>query len=178
MAEKKRGGGKDRLSVKYLDLLLEHGLKTEDLPEDLKGKPVHIPRVNFHVPLDKQVRAKHGPPPYAVRAKTVEDLTANLLADLKTQWITVAESCRAHSEPFGRIWRAVLDTLELEELNQLIKEHNTFYPMEANLQPDLETGQYKIGNTLWKPKAKITPEYLLGLFPADLQAALAAAKDK
>jgi hypothetical protein len=179
MADKKRGAkGQDKFSVKYLDLLLEHGLKVEDLPEDLKGKPVHIPQVNFHVPLEKQVQAKYGPPPYAVRGKQIEDLTEHLLDELRQQWVKVADNCRNHPQQFARIWRAVLDTLELDELNQLIREHNTYYPIEANLQPDPETGRYMIGNTVWAPKKKITPESLAELYPADLKAALAAAKKK
>lgn len=164
----------DKTSVKYLDLLLKFGIDAEDLPDDLKGKSVHIPQVNFDVPIEQQVRAKSGPPPYAVRAKTVEDLTEKLHQALRAQWKELAEN-ETDGKRFERVWKAVIETLELDRLNDLIKEHNTFYPIEANLKEHPDTGKLMIGNTPWKPKKKFTPEYLLDMYPPDLEKAKEAA---
>ena len=170
---KGKGPGKtlNPADEKYLDILISGGIRPEDLPEDLKGNPVHIPQVNFTVPLEQQVRSKSGPPPYAVRAKLVEDLTEALHAELREKRRMIAQSLGPDPHRFARVWRAVVETLDLRELNLLIAEHNRFYPIEANLKADADTGQIMIGNTPWKPKAKLTPEKLLDLFPPDLEAA-------
>lgn len=162
---------------RYLELLIARGVKPEDLPEDLKGNPVHIPQVNFNVPLEHKVRAKMGPPPYAVRAKYMEDLIRQLETELEKQWRTIAETYRGNPPRFAQVWTAVVETLDLEPLNRLIKEHNTFYPIEANLREHPETGQIMIGATPWKPTPKITAERLLSKFPPDLHLALKCATD-
>jgi len=172
MASGKKRGGKDKFSAKGIDALLAHGLKPEDLPEDLKGKPVHIPQVNFDVPLEKKVQAKYGPPPYATRAKRIEDATEQLIDELGKEHARLADGYQGEPEGFARVWKALVETLELDELNAQIKEHNTYYPMEANLNPDPQTGGFTIGSTPWKPKKKITPERLLEQFPPELDAAL------
>jgi len=170
-AKKKQGPEMDRLSAKYLDMLASFGISPEELPEDLKGHPVRISQVNFDVPLEKKVQAKMGPPPYAVRAKMVEDLTDKLYAELDKQWKKAARELEDDPETFSRVWKAVVETLELDRLNELIKEHNTYYPIEANLQHDPETGQIMIGATPWKPKKRITHKDLLHKFPPDLEKA-------
>ncbi|HUT53929.1 MAG TPA: hypothetical protein VM658_11115 [bacterium] len=162
----------EQLGDKFLDLLIAQGVHPEDLPEDLKGVAVHIPQVNFDVPLELKVRAKMGPPPYAVRAKYIEDLVEKLERDLEKQWRDLAEAMAERTEHFKKVWTAVVETLELDELNALIKEHNTFYPIEANLQPHPETGQIMMGATPWKPKKKVSAADLLKKFPPELERAL------
>lgn len=170
--DKLRHKPQDRLGEKFLDLLISEGVHPEDLPEDLKGSAVHIPQVNFDVPLEMKIRAKMGPPPYAVRAKYIEDAVAKLEQDLAEQWKIMAKALAGTPPQFEKVWKAVVETMELDELNAIIKEHNTFYPIEANLQPHPETGQYMMGATPWKPKKKITAPDLLKKFPPDLEKAL------
>jgi len=161
-----------KLGDKFLDLLIGHGLSLEDLPEELVGREVHIPQVNFDVPLEQKVRAAMGPPPYAIRAKYIEDSTENLVRDLAAQWRRVATGCRGERQKFAAIWRSLVEAIDLAPLNALIKEHNTFYPIEANLQADPETGRVMIGATVWRPKKKLSPAQLLEQFPAELEKAL------
>lgn len=162
----------EKLGDKFLDLLILHGLHPEDLPEELAGREVHIPQVNFDVPLEQQVRAKMGPPPYAIRGKLMEDSIAALYRDLAGQWRKVAELFRGDASQFSKVWRSLVESIDLSGLNDLIKEHNTFYPIEANLQADPETGKIMIGATVWKPQKKVALEDLLEKFPPDLDRAL------
>ncbi len=163
-----------KFSTKYLDMLASFGIRPEDLPDDLKGNPVRIPQVNFDVPLEQKMKAKCGPPPYAVRAKLIEDIIEKLEAELEKQWKNIAETYNHDPEKFERIWKAVVETLDLKKLDELIKEHNTYYPIEANLREDPDTGQLMIGATPWKPKKKVTPKSLIEKFPPALDKALAA----
>ncbi|MFO8057261.1 MAG: hypothetical protein R6V10_08210 [bacterium] len=157
---------------KYIDLLLSGGIRPEDLPPDLMGNPVHIPQVNFDVPMEQKIRARMGPPSYAVRARYVEDLEEELHQELERKWKMVADNYQHDPDKFNTLWRVIVETLDLEHINQLIKEHNRYYPIEANLREDPDTGRLMMGNTPWKPKKKITPERLLEKFPPDINKAL------
>ncbi len=167
----------DRLNSRYLDILASFSVKPEDLPEDLKGKKVHIPQVNFDVPMEKQVQARMGPPPYAIRARMIEDIIERLHSELEKQWKAAARHYEDDPKTFARVWKAVIETMNLSELNDLVKEHNTFYPIEANLREHPDTGQLMIGATPWKPKKKMSARDLLEKFPPDLEAARAAAEE-
>ena len=139
-------------SEKFMDIMLEIGLSVHDLPEDLKGKEVHIPQVNFDVPLEQKIRARMGTPSYAVRAKFIEDRIEELIADLSEKWKEFAKSYEYNPDQFKIVWTAVIETIELGKLNTLIKEHNTYYPIEANLKHNPDTGQIMMGSMVWKPK--------------------------
>lgn len=154
-----------KFSDRYLDLLIAGGVHPEDLPPDLKGNPVHIPQVNFDVPLEQKLRAKMGPPSYAVRAKFMEEKIEELRRELEEQYAKIAQKLKYDPDRFARVWRAIIESLDLSDLNRLISEHNRFYPIEANLRDDPETGQIMIGNTPWKPQPLIKPERLLTEFP-------------
>ena len=173
IGSRERSRLQEKLGNKFLDLLIQHGLNPEDLPEELVGREVHIPQVNFDVPLEQQVRAQMGPPPYAIRARYLEDTIENLRLDLRAQWRHLAESCRGEPKKFATIWQSLAEAIDLAPLNALIKEHNAFYPIEANLQADPETGKIMIGATVWRPMKKLSAEKLLELFPPDLDLALA-----
>ncbi len=157
---------------KFIDIIASQGIKPEDLADELKGKPVHIPQVNFDVPLEQKVRASLGMPSYAVRAKMMEDKVDELIEDLSEQWVNLADQMRGDPERFKKVWTAIVETVELDDLNKLIKEHNTFYPIEANLKEDPETRQIMIGSTPWRPTKKISHQSLLDKYPPSLDQAL------
>ncbi len=163
---------KFKMSDKFMDILAEKGLSIHDLPDDLKGKEVHIPQVNFDVPLEQKIRARMGTPPYAVRAKYIEDKIDDLTAELKAQWEEFGKSYEYNPDRFKTVWTAIIETLELDKLNVLIKEHNTYYPIEANLKHDPDTGQIMMGSMVWKPKKKLVPDYFLNMFPPEVKKAL------
>ena len=66
----------------------------------------------------------------------------------------------------------MIGSLELDELNDLIDKHNTYYPMEAKLQIDPKTGAPLMGSVPWEPKEHISVEGLLQLFPPEITADL------
>jgi hypothetical protein len=164
---------KIKMSDKFMDILLEKGLSLHDISDDLKGKAVHIPQVNFDVPLEQKIRASMGLPSYAVRAKYIEDAIDDLSAELKNKYKEFGKSYEYNPDRFKTVWTAVIETLELDKLNTLIKEHNTYYPIEANLKHDPDTGQILMGSMIWKPKKKLTTDYFLEMFPPEIEKALA-----
>ena len=51
--------------------------------------------------------------------------------------------------------------LDLRLLNDLIDRHNRYYPIEANLPSDVQTGCLLVGGKPWEPLPSVTWETLL-----------------
>jgi len=83
-----------------------------------------------------------GPPAWARRRKHIEELTAQILA--------------AHAEGHASEGKK-----KLAELVTLVEQHNTYYPIEANLPLDPETSQLMELGEPWKPMPKPTIESLV-----------------
>ena len=104
------------------------------------------PPVNFTLPLAARIRGQGGAPAHLARKRRIEDLIDAALAQLRA----MAEAGRAALEAEAR-------ALDLERLNGLIVKHNRYFPIEANLPIDPDTG----GSLGWQPLEPITVEWLL-----------------
>ena len=129
-----------------------------------------IEEIERHIHADKRAWRDH--PATSTQGMELQTLLRRLTD--RIEQILLAER-ETDGERFERVWKAMVETLELDRLNDLIKEHNTFYPIEANLKEHPDTGKLMIGNTPWKPKKKLTSEYLLDKYPPDLKKAKEAA---
>jgi hypothetical protein len=54
----------------------------------------------------------------------------------------VRAACRGDDELFARRWRTRAQGFRFDRLNELIREHNEWYPIEARLPLDPRTGDY------------------------------------
>lgn len=70
------------------------------------------------------------------------------------------------AEEFARRWEARVNTWRFEKLNQLIREHNDWYPIESNLPMDPRTRDYVLVRGRSYVRAELTPEWALAQFPA------------
>jgi len=152
------------------DRLLGEQLASHEFDENVIGKPLNIPEVNFTIPLEKKVQALSGPPYYAMRARQIEQLTDQLMEDLAVQYRDMIKKFVHRPEVFAVKWRESIDSLELDTINDLIERHNEYYPIEANLAMDPRSGVTMLGPVPWEPKEKVTIESLLQQFPADTTA--------
>jgi len=152
------------------DRLLGEQLASHEFDENVIGKPLNIPEVNFTIPLEKKVLAVSGPPYYAVRARQIEQLTDQLMKDLTINYRKMAEQFGHHPEVFSRRWKKAVESIELDMLNDLIERHNNYFPIEANLAIDPKSEALMFGAAPWEPKEKVTTESLLQRFPANTAA--------
>jgi hypothetical protein len=100
---------------------------------------------NFTITLAERVRAQEGLPAHLYRLGRIEQILEKMLSEL-----------RALDEDARRSYTFALD---LSRLNRLIESHNRYYPIEANLPIDPDSG----GVRDFRPIEPITPEILLGL---------------
>jgi hypothetical protein len=77
--------------------------------------------------------------------------------------------CAGDPELFAQRWSACVRSWpfeELEELNELIEQHNAWYPIERDLPLNPRTGDYvRVGGRSYR-RPVLGPEWVLEQFPA------------
>lgn len=67
---------------------------------------------------------------------------------------------------FEACWRAVAQQWPFDELNELIRQHNEWFPIERNLPVNPRTGEYvRVGGRSYK-RPVLGPGWVLEQFPA------------
>jgi hypothetical protein len=77
------------------------------------------------------------------------------------------EQCGSDRAEFARRWRAVAEAADFGELNELIRQHNDWYPIERDLPMDLRTRDYVLINGRSYRRPLLGPEWVLEQFPPD-----------
>jgi hypothetical protein len=139
--------------------------------------------------LIAESRLKDGPgKPLSTRARrTRRSLEAYLRAGLRPRWMdrlveihggitnernrlersyrALREECGQDRALFAQRWRALAQAWDFEALNDLIRQHNEFYPIERDLPMDPRTRDYVLirGRSYRRPE--LGPEWVLEQFP-------------
>jgi len=111
-----------------------------------KGAPLG----NFKLGVDERLRAyAQGVPGHLRRRRRIEDLESRLV-----------ERLAAAAAP-GELLDAEERAAELTLLNDLIGQHNRYYPIEANLPIEVRTGRLLERGVPWRPLPPVSAEELL-----------------
>ena len=76
------------------------------------------------------------------------------------------EECADDAALFAERWTAFAQRCRFDELNELITQHNDWYPIERDLPMDLRTRDYVLINGRSYRREPLTPEWVLAQFPA------------
>jgi hypothetical protein len=76
------------------------------------------------------------------------------------------EECGEDRPRFSQRWRAVARSWPFEDLNELIRTHNEWYPVERDLPMDLRTRDYVLINGRSYRRPELGPAWVLEHFPA------------
>ena len=139
----------------------------QDLDEQTgKGRPLSSRAAQTQRSLDAYLKA-------GVRPRWMERV-AEIDAGISRERRRLAQVHRALREEsagdpelFARRWRGVAQAWSFEELNQLIDQHNEWYPIERDLPLNPRTGDYVrvAGRSYRRPV--LGPEWVLEQFPPD-----------
>lgn len=146
------------------DRLIREKLESHPFSDKCIGKPLNIISVNFTVPLEKTIMSYAGIPEYIQRAKLVEEKTTKIKSDLKLQYDKLEKRVGNNRIKFNKSWENILKSYNFQDINQLIEKHNLFYPQEANLRMDFDTGEYLLGSDIWRK----TPLFSVSLILEEL----------
>ena len=70
---------------------------------------------------------------------------------------------------FAARWREIAHETRFDELNELIRQHNTWYPVERDLPMNPRTGEYVLQHGRDFRRDELTAAWVLEQFPAKLQ---------
>jgi hypothetical protein len=75
--------------------------------------------------------------------------------------------CAGDADLFAARWHACARSWPFDELNELIEQHNAWYPIERDLPLNPRTGDYvRVGGRSYR-RPVLGPEWVLEQFPAD-----------
>jgi len=77
------------------------------------------------------------------------------------------EECGDDAEAFARHWSALARSWDFDQLNELIRQHNDWYPIERDLPIDLRTRDYVRMNGRSHRRAQLGSDWVLEQFPAE-----------
>jgi len=123
---------------------------------------------NFTLTAEERIRALAiGVPAWSARKRKIEDDEARFVKDL----VELYDAMVAKRKSLQQIELALISAataFDLVKLNVLVVKHNKYYPIEANLPMDRESGGYRVHGRRWEPETPYTPARLVALARAEI----------
>jgi hypothetical protein len=107
-------------------------------------------------------------PRYMERLRDVTRQTERHLRDLAEAHAALREEHAGDPEGFAAAWRQRVATWPFDETNELIEQHNEWYPVERQLPFDLRTRDYVLIAGRSYRREPLTAEWALSRFPPEL----------
>ena len=104
-------------------------------------------------------------PRYMQRLRDIDDGMRLHRRRLHAAYERLREECGDDRERFARRWHAIARRWRFDELNELIREHNEWYPIESGLPLDPRTRDYVRMRGRSYRRAALGPEWVLDRFP-------------
>ena len=104
-------------------------------------------------------------PRYMQRLRDIEDGTRAHVRRLRARYESLRDECGDDRERFANRWRATVAHWRFDELNELIREHNEWYPAEAGLPLDPRTRDYVRMRGRSYRRAELDADWALDRFP-------------
>src|SRR3954452_16464994 len=105
-------------------------------------------------------------PRWMERVGEVDRRTAEEKRRLGAAYRELRLECGGDRARFAERWRAIAAAVRCDDLNELIRQHNDWYPIERDLAMDPRTGDYvKVHGRSYR-RPELTPEWVLQQFPA------------
>lgn len=118
---------------------------------------------NFSLTVDERIRALTiGVPAWAARKRRIEDEEAHHVGELLELHDRLDAQRCATAELDAALFAAAR-AIDLAPLNDRVRAHNRYYPVEANLPMDRKTGAYLVYGRPWLPEEPYSAERLVAL---------------
>jgi hypothetical protein len=134
-----------------------HGLEQDMRDNPSAGKSVRQRLRHFRPDVSSYLASLGGPRPYMARLREIATLTAE-------HEQVLAQEYEVHGgDPSA--WRALAESWDFSEVNDLIDRHNQWYPAEARLRMDPTTGDHALVNGEHYSKRPLDAKWVLERFP-------------
>ena len=105
-------------------------------------------------------------PRYMERLREIERETDDHRARLERAYRALKDECADDPALFARLWRARAHSWRFDKLNDLIEDHNEWYPVESGLPMDPRTRDYQRIRGRSYRRDPFDAEWVLRQFPA------------
>jgi hypothetical protein len=106
-------------------------------------------------------------PRFVERARQIEDRTHRHRKRLERAYEWAQQRYGNNPDEFAAYWRALAGSWRFDDINDLIDEHNQWYPAERRLPLNPRTGDYMtIGNRDWQ-RRPLDAGWILEQFPVE-----------
>jgi hypothetical protein len=145
----------------------------EALEEDLKGNPLAGEPIrrrlrNFRPDASAAISALAGPTAWMRRLRAIElAIDAHELALAET-WLGLRDEVGDPAR-FGEAWRAIAESWDFSDVNDLIERHNRHYPAESRLPMNPRTGDFVLINGRPYTREPLDAAWILERFPGEVQ---------
>jgi hypothetical protein len=104
-------------------------------------------------------------PRWMERLKEIHSGTQAHRRRLADEFAELAEEHQDDPEGFAQAWRDHVARRSFEDVNELIRDHNQWYPVERQLPMDPRTGEYVLiaGRPYWR--TELDADWALSQFP-------------
>ena len=149
------------------DTPVERIVRNSLIDEEGLGRPFSE-RVRHHKrTLENYLRAG-SIPRWMERVAEIDRRTAEETQRLAAAHRELARECGQDRERFAERWRAIAEAVRYGDLNDLIRQHNDWYPIERDLPMNPRTGDYvPIAGRSYR-REELGPDWILERFPAEL----------
>ena len=144
----------------------------ERLRRDLEGSPVvgrplPLRRRNFSLSAERYALSIAGPPAHSRRLRQIEGEVAAPEAAHRLAGEELSRELAGSPAELARRWRAVARAWNFDAVNELIRLHNLWYPVEARLPMDPRTRDFVlVGGRPYRLRP-LDADWILERFPAE-----------
>jgi hypothetical protein len=104
-------------------------------------------------------------PRWMERISEIDDSIKAQKRRLERSYRALREECAGDDALFAERWRAFAGRCRFDELNELITQHNEWYPIERDLPMDVRTRDYVLINGRSYRREPLTLQWVLERFP-------------
>lgn len=144
--------------------LIERRLRASLEDEDMVGKPLSRRARQTKRTVEAYLRAG-GVPRYMERQRDIDAELSLHAYRLRRAYEALRRACGDDAAAFAERWCERAHGWRFDHVNQMIREHNQWYPIETGLPMDPRTGDYVRRRGRSYRRAEVGPEWILQHFP-------------
>jgi hypothetical protein len=131
------------------------------------GRPLSPRARQAQRSVEAYLSGANNPPRWMERVAEIDNRIRRERRELEAERRALRERFGDDREGFARAWRAFARTRDYRELNELIREHNEWFPIERDLPVDPRTGEWIAVHGRSHLRPLLGPEWVLAEYPAE-----------
>src|SRR3954462_5232709 len=134
--------------------------------EDRHGRPISTEELHRERTVENYLRGAVMPR-WMERLRDIETGVRPPPAALAPDFAWVRAQCGEDRERFAREWRALVARRSFDDVNDLVRDHNEWYPVERQLPVDPRTGEYVLIAGRPYTREELPDAWALAQFPPE-----------